>query len=248
VKDEHETKTNRSRRRESPRENVGERRLGRAGFVAVVGAGIGTLFYGKSIAHLTSRFTNPVSDATGFTKLVPSGGWRIYTVANTMPRFDPASWRLRIDGLVEKPVELDHAQLLALPRAEQVSTFHCVTGWIVDDVHWAGVRFHDLLAEAKPQRQAKALRFVSAERPYDDYLSLDQVALSDVMLAYEMDGAPLKREHGAPVRAVIPEMYGYKNVKWVERIELVADPADGYWEQRGYDRDAWVGRSNDYGP
>ena len=67
------------------------------------------------------------------------------------------------------------------------------------------------------------------------------------MLAYEMDGKPLRREHGAPVRVVIPEMYGYKNVKWVERIELVAKPASGYWEQRGYDVDAWVGRSNGYG-
>jgi DMSO/TMAO reductase YedYZ molybdopterin-dependent catalytic subunit len=235
-------------RRELPRENVGARRLGRAGFVGVVGAGVATLFYGKSIAHVTSRITNPVSDATGFTKLVPSGGWRIYTVANTMPRFDPVSWRLRIDGLVENPVDLDHAQLLALPRAEQVSTFHCVTGWVVNNVHWAGVRFHDLLAQAKPQSQATALRFISAERPYDDYLDLKQVFLSDVMLAYEMDGKPLRREHGAPARVVIPEMYGYKNVKWVERIELVAKPADGYWEQRGYDRDAWVGRSNDYGP
>jgi methionine sulfoxide reductase catalytic subunit len=62
-----------------------------------------------------------------------------------------------------------------------------------------------------------------------------------VMLAYEMDGKPLKREHGAPVRVVIPEMYGYKNVKWVEQITLgrVAEP--GYWEQRGYSSDAWVG-------
>ena len=231
-------------KREVPRENVGARRLGRAGFVGVVGAGIATLFYGKAISRVTSRVTNPVSDATGLTKLVPSGGWRIYTVADTMPRFDPASWRLRIDGLVERPVELSHRQLLALPKAEQVSTFHCVTGWIVNGVHWGGVRFHDLLAQAKPLPQATALRFISAEKPYDDYLDLRQVALPDVMLAYEMDGKPLKREHGAPVRVVIPEMYGYKNVKWVERIELVARPSAGYWEERGYDADAWVGRSN----
>ena len=66
--------------------------------------------------------------------------------------------------------------------------------------------------------------------------------LHDVMLAYEMDGKPLAREHGAPVRVVIPEMYGYKNVKWVERI-VVGDAIEpGYWEQRGYDVDAWVGR------
>jgi DMSO/TMAO reductase YedYZ molybdopterin-dependent catalytic subunit len=230
--------------RQSPRENLGARRLGRAGFVGLVGAGVATLFYGKAISRVTRSVTNPVSDATGLTRIVPSSGWRIYTVADSMPTFDPATWRLRIDGLVERPVDLSYPQLRALPKARQVSTFHCVTGWVVRDVHWGGVRFHDLLATAKPLPQAHALRFVSAERPYDDYLELSQVRLADVMLAYEMDGKPLRREHGAPARLVIPDMYGYKNVKWVERIELVPQSSLGYWEQRGYDVDAWVGRSN----
>ena len=66
------------------------------------------------------------------------------------------------------------------------------------------------------------------------------------MLAYEMDGKPLPRVHGAPLRLVIPEMYGYKNVKWVNRIELVPKAGSGYWEELGYDNDAWVGRSNGY--
>ena len=231
----------------TPRENLGARRLGRAGFLGVVGAGVATLFYGKAISHVTSRVTNPLSDGTGLTRLVPSSGWRIYTVASSMPRFDPATWRLAIGGLVERPLELTYDELLALPKAQQVSTFHCVTGWVVKDVRWGGVRFHDLLAAARPQSKARALHFVSAEKPYEDFLDLRQVSLRDVMLAYEMDGKPLPRAHGAPVRVVIPEMYGYKNVKWVERIDLVARAGDGYWEQRGYDRDAWVGRSNGYG-
>jgi DMSO/TMAO reductase YedYZ molybdopterin-dependent catalytic subunit len=231
----------------SPRENLGARRLGRAGFLGVVGAGVATLFFGNDISRITGKVTRPLSDATGLTRLVPSGGWRIYTVADTMPRFDPASWRLRIDGLVERPVELSYRDLLALPKAEQVSTFHCVTGWIVNNVRWGGVRFRDLLAGPKPTRGAGALHLVSAEKPYDDYVDLRQVMLPDVMLAYEMDGKPLSREHGAPVRLVIPDMYGYKNVKWVERIELVARPGSGYWEQRGYDVNAWVGRSNGHG-
>jgi DMSO/TMAO reductase YedYZ molybdopterin-dependent catalytic subunit len=232
------------RPRESPRENVGALRLGRAAFVGVVGAGVATLFYGKAISRVTRHVTNPVSDATGLTRIVPSSGWRIYTVADTMPRFDPATWKLRIGGMVEHPMELSYEQLTSLPKVEQVSTFHCVTGWIVKDVHWGGVRFHTLLEQAKPRSDAQALRFVSAEKPYDDYLELGQVALPDVMLAYEMDGKPLRREHGAPVRVVIPDMYGYKNVKWVEQIQLVPRSTDGYWEQRGYDVDAWVGRSN----
>ena len=66
------------------------------------------------------------------------------------------------------------------------------------------------------------------------------------MLAYGMDGKPLSRAHGAPVRVVIPDMYGYKNVKWLSQINLVSDAGAGYWEQLGYDRDAWVGRSNGY--
>ena len=102
-------------------------------------------------------------------------------------------------------------------------------------------------AEAAPRPEAHALRFVSAEEPYVDFLTLEQAGLHDVMLAYEMDGKPLPREHGAPLRLVIPEMYGYKNVKWLNGIELVPAAGSGYWEQLGYDRDAWVGRSNGYG-
>src|SRR5713101_2197219 len=233
-------------RLESPHENLGARRLGRAGFVGVVGAGVATLFYGKAISRVTSRVTSPIEDATGLTRLIPSGGWRIYTVADTMPSFDPASWRLRVDGLVERPFVLSYPELLALPKVEQVSTFHCVTGWVVNNVRWGGVRFHDLLAQARPLPRAGALRFISAEKPYDDYLDLRQVGLRDVMLAYELDGKPLPREHGAPVRVVIPEMYGYKNVKWVERIVLTDHVSPGFWEQRGYDVDAWVGKSNGF--
>ena len=225
----------------------GARRLGRAGFLGVVGAGVATLFYGKEIAGVTSRITNPLSDATGLTRIIPSSGWRIYTVADSMPGFDRATWRLSIGGLVRRPVELSYAELVSLPKATQVSTFHCVTGWVVPNVRWGGVRFHDLLARSGPLPAAGALHLISAEKPYDDYLDLRQVALRDVMLAWEMNGKPLSQEHGAPVRVVIPEMYGYKNVKWVERIDLVHRAGSGYWEQRGYDQDAWVGRSNGYG-
>jgi len=155
--------------------------------------------------------------------VVPSG-WRIYTVAATMPVFNRPTWRLKIDGLVEHPLALSYDQLMALPRSEQVSDFHCVTGWSVKDVRWAGVRFADVLRAARPLPEAKALTFVSAERPYVDSLTLEEAYFKDAMLAYEMDGKPLSRPHGAPARVVIPEMYGYKNVKWVERISVADRP------------------------
>jgi DMSO/TMAO reductase YedYZ molybdopterin-dependent catalytic subunit len=220
------------------------RRYGRAAFLGVVATGLSSLFWAKPAWNLVSGAAGPI-EAVLPPSLFPNG-WRIYTVASTMPRFDPSTWRLTIDGLVERPVTLDYRQLRRLPRAEQVSDFHCVTGWSVDHVRWAGVRFRDLLATAGPTPAARAVTFTSAEQPYVDSLSLDQAELADAMLAYEMDGKPLPREHGAPVRVVIPEMYGYKNVKWVERITLVSSAEPGYWEQRGYDADAWVGHSNGF--
>jgi DMSO/TMAO reductase YedYZ molybdopterin-dependent catalytic subunit len=170
--------------------------------------------------------------------------WRIYNVSSPMPVFEPASWRLRIDGLVAAPRELTYDELRALPRAEQISDFHCVTGWSVEDVRWSGVRLDDLLRPARLLPEAGALVFHSAEQPYLDSLTLEQASLPDVMLALDMDGDPLSRPHGAPTRLVIPQMYGYKGVKWVERIEAVERPVAGFWEQRGWDWDAWVGRSN----
>jgi len=161
-----------------------------------------------------------------------------------MPTFDPKTWRLRVEGLVDTPSSFTYDELRSLPRTEQVSTFHCVTGWTVEDVQWAGVRLLDVLDAAGPREEAEVLAFESAEKPYVDTLTLEQAQLDDVLLAYELDGTALPREHGAPVRLVIPEMYGYKNVKWVERIVVTASAAPGYWEQRGYDTDAWVGGSN----
>jgi DMSO/TMAO reductase YedYZ molybdopterin-dependent catalytic subunit len=127
-----------------------------------------------------------------------------------------------------------------------VTDFHCVTGWTVHGVRWSGVRFRDLFSLVEPLPTAKAVKFVSAEEPYVDYLTIEQALLPNVMVALDMDGGPLSRPHGSPARVVIPEMYGYKGVKWLAGMELVADEGTGYWENLGYDQNAWVGRSNGY--
>ena len=222
----------------------GERKIGRGVFLATVLGGVSSLAWGKSVwGHVSGA----LGGAEALVPLVPTKGWRIYTVASTMPTFDPASWNLAVGGLVEQPVSFGYEQLKGLPRTAQVSDFHCVTGWSVSHVHWAGVRLSDLLARVGPLPEAHGVQFVSAERPYVDSLTLKQARLHDVLLAYEMDGRPLPREHGAPLRLVIPEMYGYKNVKWVSEINLVPKAEQGYWELLGYDQDAWVGRSNGHG-
>jgi DMSO/TMAO reductase YedYZ molybdopterin-dependent catalytic subunit len=232
----------------SAREPSAPRRIGRGVFLATVAGGLTSLWWGKAVWGHVSGAVSPVAEAIA--PILPAQGWRIYTVAASMPVFDPATWSLKIGGMVEQPQELSYQELRALPRVSQTSDFHCVTGWSVNGVHWRGVRFKDLLADAKPLAGAHALEFVSAERPYIDYLTLDQAMLPDVLLAWEMDHRPLLQEHGAPVRVVIPNMYGYKNVKWVAEINLVAMPGVGFWEKPengSYDNDAWVGRSNGYG-
>ncbi|MBJ7471577.1 MAG: molybdopterin-dependent oxidoreductase [Solirubrobacteraceae bacterium] len=217
--------------------------LGRRAFLGIVGVGLTSLAWGGAALDLFGNATKAVPESVR--GAVPFGqGWRIYAVNPPFPIFDRATWRLTIDGLVEQPVTLTYDDLLALPQTKQVSDFYCVTGWSVEDVRWAGVRLTDLLALAKPLPAATGLRFVSMEKPYDTTLTLDQASLPDVMLAHSMDDAPLTREHGAPTRVVMPKMYGYKGAKWMERITVVKTIRDGYWEARGYDRDAWVGDSN----
>ncbi len=216
-----------------------DRTIGRAAFLGVVGAGVAGLFFARDAVGLIGK---AVPDRVA--SLVPSSGWRIYTIGSSMPRIRPAEYRLSIVGHVETPVTLTLADLRALPRAEQVSDFHCVTGWSVSDVSWGGVRFADVLDRAKPLAGWRSLRFISDEVPYDDSLTAEQALLDDVMLAIDMDGKPLSRPHGAPARVVMPQMYGYKSVKWVTGIEVRTDVLPGYWEQHGYDADAWLGRSN----
>jgi DMSO/TMAO reductase YedYZ molybdopterin-dependent catalytic subunit len=220
------------------------RLYGRRAFLGLLAGGVSALAWAGPAAGIFAPVTSQFSQLLG--DLLPIGGWRIYTVSGSMPLFDERIWRLEINGLVERPVSLTYAQLRDLPRAEQVTDFHCVTGWSVPKVRWAGVRFADLLALARPTASAKAIRFVSMENPYQDSLTLDQALLPDVMLGYELDGKPLSRPHGAPARVVIPEMYGYKGVKWLTRMELVDHQPSGYWEGLGYDQNAWVGRSNGY--
>ena len=219
------------------------RKIGRGVFLATVAGGLSSLVWGKSVWGHVSSAIGPVESLV---PLVPTKGWRIYTVSGSMPVFDPKTWRLDVGGMVDRPLSLSYDELRSLPRANQVSTFHCVTGRTVQNVRWGGVRIADVLERARPRQEAKALRFVSLEQPYTDYLTVRQASLGDVLLAYEMDGRPLPREHGAPIRLIIPEMYGYKNVKWVAEVNLVRAAQPGYWELLGYDQDAWVGRSNGY--
>ena len=122
-----------------------------------------------------------------------------------------------------------------------------MTGWRVDDVEWRGVKVRDVLDRAGVRSGATHLRIWSFDGAYTESLTMEQARRDDVLVAHEMLGAPVTQQHGGPVRLYVAPMYGYKSLKWLDRIEVIDHLDEGYWEERGYDVDAWVGRSNGRG-
>ena len=120
----------------------------------------------------------------------------------------------------------------------------CVTGWRVEDVTWSGVLLADLLDHVGAAHGAGAVLLGSSDGVYTESLSMEQARRTDVLIATSMDGAPVSHEHGGPVRLYVAPMYFYKSVKWLDRVTVADSVVPGYWEQRGYDVDAWVGQSN----
>ncbi|WP_192043524.1 molybdopterin-dependent oxidoreductase [Paenibacillus rhizovicinus] len=167
------------------------------------------------------------------------GSFRIYTVT-PIPKFDNASFSFTIDGLVEKKLQWNWEQFVALKREVQVSDFHCVTGWSVYNNTWEGIKLKDFLKMAGVKPGAKTVKFYSGDGVYTDALTLEQADMDDVLVAVMHDGKPIPSDLGGPVRLVVPKMYTYKSVKWLNRIELIDGEHIGYWEQRGYSNDAWV--------
>jgi DMSO/TMAO reductase YedYZ molybdopterin-dependent catalytic subunit len=182
-------------------------------------------------------------DPTGLTQLVPAGaGFRFYSVTGSVPRRDPAP--VTVGGLVTRPRVFTRADLDALPQTRLVRDFQCVTGWRVPSVAWSGVALPDLLDAVGVARGATAVRFTSYDGAYTESLTLEQTRRRDVLVATGLQDGPISRAHGGPVRLAVAPMYGYKSLKWLDRIELTATVEPGYWEKRGYDVDGWVGRSN----
>ncbi len=149
------------------------------------------------------------------------------------PNIAPADWSLTVGGAVETPLTWNWADFMAQPQIETISDIHCVTTWSRYDNHWAGVSARHLLSLVRPRATARAVMLGS----YDGYTTnvpLVRFDDEDVLLAHSWDGTPLSRDHGGPVRMVIPKLYLWKSAKWLRAITLMEQDAPGYWELRGY--------------
>jgi DMSO/TMAO reductase YedYZ molybdopterin-dependent catalytic subunit len=155
----------------------------------------------------------------------------ILTYGST-PEVNLETWKFRIFGLVEQEVELDWEQFTKLTWTTVTEDFHCVTQWSSLDNTWEGVTFPDLIALAQPKPEAK---FVMAHcfGGYSTNLPLE-VAMEEGILAHKQNGEPIGEGHGWPLRLIIPSRYAWKSAKWLNGIELLAEDAPGFWEQRGY--------------
>lgn len=196
-------------------------------------AGIGALFLGKEIIPRIPR---------GLTDSGPLGRFRINTITPG-PDFDPETWRLAVDGLVRNPLTLTFAQFLELPQKEFTRDFYCVEGWGVPDVQWKGVALRDVMELADIDPSATHIVFDSSDDVYTESVTLEEAMRQDTLLVHELDGEPLPPEMGQPLRLVLPGSYGYKDIKWVVRLEAIAAGAEGYsgyWEQRGYSANATI--------
>ncbi len=168
-----------------------------------------------------------------------SGEFEVFTVTK-IPCIHSDEWQFRVFGLVEKSMKFSWKEFLEISRKVQVSNFYCITGWSVLHVTYEGIQLAALLNIAGVKPQAEYVKFYSEDGVYTSALSLKQALMEDVMVAMLMDGEPIPSDLGGPVRLIVPQMYAYKGVKWVNAIELISEPHIGYWESRGYENDAWV--------
>jgi DMSO/TMAO reductase YedYZ molybdopterin-dependent catalytic subunit len=157
-----------------------------------------------------------------------------------------AEWGLTIGGFVTTPITWTWEQFMAQPQFTDLSDFHCVTSWSRFDNQWIGVSFKHIMSVVKPLTLAKFVLFKS----YDDYttnLPLEVCNDDDVLLAHTWNGTPLSKDHGGPVRVIVPKRYAWKGAKWVKEITFADKDEKGFWEVRGYSNTALPWDNDRYG-
>ena len=175
-----------------------------------------------------------------------------------VPAVDPATWRLRLDGAVERPLALSLDELRSRPSVTRAVTMECAGNgrarlsprpisqpWLYEAVgtgQWTGTPLAALLAEAGVRSEAVEVAFAGLDRGVEggveqDYaraLPVAEATRDEVLLAYALNGAPLPPQHGYPLRLVVPGWYGMTSVKWLKRISVLSEPFDGYQNARAY--------------
>lgn len=200
--------------------------------------------FGLSIVFLTIgswfKWLTPILTARGGEEKT-RGYFRIYNVTSDYPLYEDEGWTLTIDGQVSKADSITMYDFPRFPETTIVDDFHCVTGWSVRNVEFKGIKIKDLFDQLNIKPEGKFVTAYSGDGVYYDSFLTRQLLDEEAMIVYEMDGEPLKPAQGYPCRLYHPNMYGYKSVKWLDRLEFTNERAIGYWQQRGnYDLDGYL--------
>jgi DMSO/TMAO reductase YedYZ molybdopterin-dependent catalytic subunit len=194
-----------------------------------------------------SRFTRAFTGRRGPRDVrLPPGqydtgkSWPVLT-AEVTPKLDTADWSFRIEGLAENPTSWTWDEIHALPPSVYEGDIHCVTTWSKLGMTFSGVSIDTLLQIARPLPSVTHVMAFS-HTGYTTNLPLEDVTGGRAWVAWEVDGAPLPREHGGPARLLVPHLYFWKSAKWVAGLRLLDHDEPGFWEERGYhDRgDPWT--------
>ena len=153
------------------------------------------------------------------------------------PKISLADWRLKVWGSVEEIVTFTWDEFMKLPQKKLKADFHCVTTWSRYDDDWEGVMFSDLFKVLRVKPEAKFV-MQHAYGGYTTNLPLEWMLNEDVIFVHTMNGKPLERDHGGPMRVFTPRRYAWKGAKWVNGLEFMRDDRPGFWEQNGYSNTA----------
>lgn len=228
-----------------------ERHLARRRFIRDAASGTLLVAFGGGLYHFSDALTReaqaePRKD--GRPRMPP--GQRVISALRPMGgepgNPSPSAYRLTIGGEVERPLTLDFAELTKLPQLEPRVDVHCVTGWTLLDARFTGVSVAELARRAGVKPSARHVIFEAAHG-YTANVPIAEAMRPNVLVAHRLDGKPLPRAHGAPVRAVIPDLYFWKSAKWLTGIRFTARDEPGYWETRGYHNHGDPWREERYG-
>jgi DMSO/TMAO reductase YedYZ molybdopterin-dependent catalytic subunit len=225
--------------------DLGRRRILSVMPVTIAAVSVGVLALRLVPGWYKAIFSPPEAGLSGASPaLTPEQNFYVVSKNFSDPSIDGKSWTLSIGGLVDKPMTLTLSDLRALPVATEYVTMECISnnvgGGLMSTGIFSGVRLRDLLAMASPRATGTWAAF-KANDGYAESLPMTLIqGAPEILVAYDLDGAPLPASHGFPARMLIPGHYGMKGPKWLQSIDLVDHESGGYWEQQGWDHNAVI--------
>jgi DMSO/TMAO reductase YedYZ molybdopterin-dependent catalytic subunit len=188
-------------------------------------------------------FQNPVLSPLLQYEVTPTELFYRIDISPIIPAVNAQTWRLSVKGLVDNPIEITYEELKAMPSVEQFSTLGCVSnkvgGDLISNAIWKGVPLRNLLEQAKIKQGAEYIVFRCFDG-YDVGIPLEKGLEDGTILAYDMNRETLTPAHGFPVRAIVPNIYGMMNAKWITEIEIVDYVYEGFWQRKGWSNTATI--------